>query len=248
MSGSASGWDDERIHAFIDGELDASQAAQLERDTHSDPALAARVAQQRELRLRLQQQFDPVLDEVIPQRLQDALLTSSLAASVTPIGAGRITPVRRAWSYREWGALAATLIVGVLGSLLISPGSGLPIATRQGQLVATGSLDKALSARVGTDPMDDAAHIGISVRTQGGEYCRTFSLPAAAGLACRRNRHWNVDVLSRPASPASGAAYRQAASSISPAVITALERAGAGEPLSTDQERALIQSGWDAAP
>ena len=32
LMSAASGWDDERIHAFVDGELDASQAAQLERD------------------------------------------------------------------------------------------------------------------------------------------------------------------------------------------------------------------------
>jgi hypothetical protein len=253
MSGPASGWEDEHIHAFVDGELDAAQAAQLERDSHDDPLLARRIEQQRALRARLRQEFDPVLDEAAPQRLLDALNTGS-DATITPIGAARVAgraPYPRAsWSYREWGALAATLVLGLLaGSRFPGPGSGLPIASRGGQLTATGRLEQALSTEVSAAPEDYVVQIGLTVRTAGGGYCRTFRLTAqAAGLACRRKGQWIVDILSGPTPSDAGDTYRQAASSVAPAVITALERAGAGEPLTAAQERALIQSGWDGAP
>jgi hypothetical protein len=251
MSGSASVWDDDRINAFVDGELDASLAAQLASDSLTDAGLAQRIASQRALRMRLRQHFDPVLEEPIPLQLQETLNARS-NDSVTPIGAAarRAQPTRSRWSFREWGALAATLVLGLMaGSKLSGPGTGLPIVSSTGQLIAAGRLEHALSAEVSAAPQDYVAQIDLSVRTAGGEYCRTFRLTTqAAGLACRRSGQWVVDILSGPVKPDAGDTYRQAASNMAPAVISALERAGAGEPLTAEQESALIQSGWDAAP
>ena len=62
-------WDDARVHAYVDGELDAETSARLEADSRRDAALAARVAQQRELSARLRAEYGPVLEEPVPQRL-----------------------------------------------------------------------------------------------------------------------------------------------------------------------------------
>ncbi|MFN3843995.1 MAG: zf-HC2 domain-containing protein, partial [Rehaibacterium terrae] len=59
---------DERLMAYVDGELDAAQAAQVEAAIAADPALAAAVARQRRLRERLRAAFDPVLDQPVPER------------------------------------------------------------------------------------------------------------------------------------------------------------------------------------
>ena len=63
-------------------------SARLEADSRADPALAARIAEQRELRARLRAEFDPVLSEPIPQRLSAALAGPQRGSAVTPIGAG----------------------------------------------------------------------------------------------------------------------------------------------------------------
>jgi hypothetical protein len=249
-----SSWDDAQIYAYVDGELDAETSARLVADSRTDAALASRIAEQRALRTRLRAEFDPVLDEPIPQRLSDALSGPGPGAAVTPIGAARRDAgraARAAWSLREWSAVAATLAVGVLVGVFGSRGSGdLPFETRQGQLVAAAYLDTALSTqRSGAAPQDAAARIGMSFRAAGGEYCRTFALrTGASGLACRRDERWSLELLDGAATESAGAdGFRQASSALSPAMLGAISALGAGDPLTPDEERQRLASGWDAA-
>ena len=142
-------WDDARIHAYVDGELDAETSARLEADSRRDAALAARIAQQRELSARLRAQYDPVLEEPIPQRLRDALAGPKSPAAITPIGAAGKTAPRPSWSVREWGALAAALVLGaLLGPFVFRESSDLPIANEGGRLIAAQDLDAALSTQI----------------------------------------------------------------------------------------------------
>jgi hypothetical protein len=249
-----SSWDDAAIHAYVDGVLDADAAARLEADSSSDAALAARIARQRELRASLKAEFDPVLDEPIPQRLRDALAGPGPSSVVAPIGTARkerAAATRPRWSLREWGAVAATLAFGVLvGSLLFRGSSSLPLETQRGRLVAAGDLDAALSTQLaGAAPQGAPARIGLSFRAADGEYCRTFSLEAGtSGLACRREGRWAVELLEGAAAqPAPPGNFRQASSALSPAMLGAIKALGAGEPLTTDEERQRIGSGWEAA-
>jgi len=246
-----SSWDNARIHAYVDGALDAETAARLETDSRTDAALAARIAQQRDLRTRLRAEFDPVLEEPIPQRFRDVLGASEPGAAVTPIGAARKTSdrtTRRSWSMREWGALAATLAFGaLLGPFLFRDSTGLPIGTEGGRLVAVDYLDAALSTQgSGVAGEDVLARIDLSFRAAGGEYCRTFALRAGpGGLACRRDGGWSVELLDGAAAPTGD--FRQASSAISPAMLSAMTRLGAGEALTPDEERQRLGAGWDSA-
>ena len=249
-----SSWDDMQIYAYVDGELDAETSARLEADSRSDTGLASRIAEQRALRTRLRAEFDPVLAEPIPQRLSDALAGPGPGAAITPIGAARRDSgraARAAWSLREWSAVAATLAVGVLVGVFASRGSGdLPFETRQGQLIATAYLDTALSTQLaGAARPDAAVRIGMSFRAAGGEYCRTFTLQSgASGLACRRDERWSLELLDGAAADSGGAdVFRQASSALSPAMLGAITALGAGEPLTPDEERQRLASGWDAA-
>jgi hypothetical protein len=248
-----SSWDDTQIYAHVDGELDAETSARLEADSRTDATLAARIAQQRALRARLREEFDAVLDEPIPQRLSDALAGPKPDGAVTPIGAARRDPGRAAravWSAREWTAVAATLAVGVLVGVFGSRGSGgLPFESEQGRLVAADYLDTALSTQLaGAAPQDAAARVGLSFRTADGEYCRTFALQAGTGgLACRRDERWSVELLDGAVEPGSDG-FRQASSALSPAMLSAIDALGAGDPLTADEERQRLASGWDAAP
>jgi hypothetical protein len=249
-----SSWDDAEVHAYVDGVLDTDAAARLEADSHEDSALAARIAQQRELRALLRAEFDPVLDEPVPQRLRDALAGPGAGATVTPIGAARkesARAARPAWSLREWGAIAATLAFGaLLGPLVFRGSAGVPIETDQGRLVAAGYLDTALSTqRAGAaDGAAAAARIVMSFRAADGEYCRTFALQTGGGgLACRRGGRWSVELLDGAAAQlAATDRFRQASSALTPAMLGALTALGAREPLTAEQERQRLGSGWDA--
>jgi hypothetical protein len=248
-----SSWDDAEIHAYVDGVLDADTSVRIEAASREDPVLAGRIARQRELRTRLGAEFDLVLQEPIPPPLLEAL-TRPGAESVTPIGAARkprIGAPRPAWSLREWGAVAATLVLGaILGHLVFRGSSQLPIETEQGRLVAAGYLDRALSTQVaGTAPENAAARIGLTLHAADGQYCRTFTLQTGeSGLACRRDHRWSVEVLEGAAAqPTAPGGFRQASSALSPAMLGAITALDAGDPLTADEERQRLRSGWDAA-
>jgi len=247
-----SSWDNAQINAYVDGVLDPDASARIEAESRNDAALAARIAQQRELRTRLRAEFDSVLEEPIPQRLRDALAGPGPGEVVTPIGAVRkagVGTARPAWSLREWGALAATLAFGaLLGAFLFRGSSGLPIATEDGRLVAADYLDTALSTQIsGTATEGVLARIDVSFRAAGGEYCRTFTLQTGAGgLACRRDGRWSVELLDAAAEPAAEpGGFRQASSVLSPTMLGAMTALGAGEPLTADEEQQRLGSGWD---
>jgi hypothetical protein len=245
-----SSWDDTEIYAYVDGELDAEASARLEADSRNDAALATRIAKQRELKARLHAELDPVLGEPIPQRLRDALAGSGSGAAVTPIGAARKDAgrtARAAWSPREWLAVAATLVAGVIVGMLASRGSGdLPFDTEQGRLVAADYLDAALSTQLaGAGPQDAAARIGLSFRSADGEYCRTFALrTGTGGLACRRDQRWSIELLDGAVEPGTDG-FRQASSALSPAMLSAIGALDAGEPLTEEEERQRLASGWN---
>jgi hypothetical protein len=242
-------WNDSQIHAFVDGALDANAAARLEADSRTDIVLAARIARQRELRSLLRGAFDPVLDEPVPQRLRDALAGPGPGATVTPIGAARAATAahKRIWSKREWGAIAATLVLGVLvGSAFRTPDNNSLQMTQNG-LIARGELDSALSTKLSSMTTPAEIRIGLSFRAADGAWCRTFDQHGNSGLACRRAGSWTVQLLEgNHAAPAETAGdYRQAASSLSPAMLGAIKAQGGGDAIDAEQEQQQLRAGWE---
>ncbi|MEO6081399.1 MAG: hypothetical protein ABIQ86_16760 [Steroidobacteraceae bacterium] len=241
-------WDDARIHAYVDGELDTFTAARLEAACRQDAMLNARVERQRRLRTTLAASFDPVLDEPVPARLLQAVKTAPATSVVTPIRAVR---PRRAPGPPVWlGALAASLVIGLAVGWFAPRSAGLPIAAGSGGLIATGYLDTALSQALSTDARRGASvQVALSFRSSDGAWCRSFSLAAGAdGLACRTATGWRVEVLGQPPAPQAGGDYRQAGSSLSGAVLTAISERQAGDTLTLEQERQLREAGWRDAP
>jgi len=103
----------ETVMAYFDGELDDATRAALEVAMATDSDLAERVARERRLRARLHNEFDPVLTEPIPEQLLAAAQgTSAKARSGNVIWLKRI-PARH-WSWPQWSAVAASLILGGL--------------------------------------------------------------------------------------------------------------------------------------
>jgi hypothetical protein len=240
-------FDDETLMAYADGELDEAARAAVEVAMAADPDIARRVARHRELRGRLRAAFEPVLTEPLPERLLASVRGARRTGSVVPLGS-RSAP---RWSWPQWAAIAASLVIGVLsGALWLRPGAGGgPITARNGQMLASGELSSALSNQLASTQSPNApVHIGVSFRTRDGVYCRTFVLADArplAGLACRERGSWQLQVLARSeAGGNAGGAYRPAASSLPPAVARTLETLIAGEPLDAAAESAARAHGW----
>ena len=236
---------DEQLMAYADGEADEALRKRIEAALERDPSLAARVEEHRQLRIQLQNAFDPVLDERAPDRLLAAINAPAKAsASVTELDHGRQQRKRVAnWSWREWGAMAASLVLGVwIGQAVLQTQDDV-IVVRNGELIASGSLVQALDQKLSSEA--GALRIGMSFRSNEGEYCRTFvrgDERALAGIACRAAEDWRVRVLSE--TQASSTEYALAASQLPPAVLSALDETIDGEPLSVEEERAARAEGW----
>jgi hypothetical protein len=154
---------------------------------------------------------------------------------------------RLAWP--QWGALAASLAVGVLAGTLgtgwLAPG-GDPVLARGpgGELTAGGHLAQALDRQLAQDSPQGDVRVGLSFVAQGGGYCRTFQLGRSGGLACREGGTWRVPVLAD--SPAQSGAYRQASAELPPAVLDAVDARIAGTTLDPAAEQAARARNWEA--
>lgn len=239
---------DEVLMAYADGELDPRTRAALETAMASDPQLARRIDQHRALRDRVRSAFDTVLDEPVPARLREAVRAAPSGPAASQVLPLHRRPVRRR-QWPQWTAIAASLIVGLVAGRLASlrPGNAGPIAMRDGRMLASGVLARALSEQLASDQSAGGpVRIGVSFRAKSGQYCRTFSLrrPAAlAGLACRASEGWRIGTL--VGGPPGGAGtYRQAASSMPPALVAAVDAEIAGEPLDAPAEAAARSRHW----
>ena len=265
---------DETLMAYADGELEPAQRAEVEVALAADPTLAARVEAHRALRKKLNAAFDPILMETVPNTLVASVHTSPAStpgampergATVTDLrrvraaraaeakgaaaSARRAEMPRRAWTWFEWGAMAASVAAGaVIAHLALKSPEVHRIGTEGGQLVAQADLARALSAQLASDqPADAPVQIGVSFRSRSGDTCRTFTVEEGnvlAGLACREGGEWRVQALANAQPAAGNGGYKPAGASMPAAVLTAVEQQIQGEPLDATGEAAARARGW----
>lgn len=239
----------ETVMAYIDGELDDATRAALEAAMVTDSELAERVGRERRLRARLQSELDPMLREPIPERLLAAARGTAAPPRTGNIIWRRRMPVRN-WSWPQWSAVAASLILGVLLAPLLrhEPSEGA-LDIRDGRILASGALAHALSEQLASNQAADARiHVGVSFRSRNGDYCRTFMLrdkSAVAGLACRERESWRLEALAATHHATSGSGeYQPAASSLPPAIEQSVDELIVGDPLDAKAEAAARATGW----
>lgn len=233
--------DEDMLTAFADGELDGEARAAVERALAADPVLRAQLEAQKRLRATLSAHYRPVASEEVPERLLAMLGAAPAGDEVASLSAARErrrAPTR--WSWGNYGAIAATLAVGIIAGQLI-PSSG-PVGTESGMLVAQGGLANALETQLASaQPVDAATRIGVSFADGEGRLCRTFDGASLSGLACRGEDKWMLVMTTAPTGATASTVYRQAGSS--PVLETAQELM-AGAPLDAAQERAARDAGW----
>ena len=247
---------EETLMAYADDELDSQTRSAVEAAMATDPEIARRIAQHKALRDRLRATFDTVLEERPPQRLVDAARgVPAIRREGNVIPLRRRQPPRRAWP--QWATLAATLVIGVVigQALLRMPTTGMPVISRNGQVLASGTLAQALSEQLAsTQTPDSAVKIGVSFRSKAGAYCRTFTLHDSgtlAGLACRDHDDWRVQTLAQStqpsgesSSPNNSGGYRQAGSEMPRSIQPAVEDSISGEPFDAHAEAAARDQHW----
>ena len=227
---------DEKFFAWLDGELGADEAAEMEKKVAADPELSELARQHRSLGMRLSKAFDPILTAPVPQRLEDALRPRADVIDFASARRRRSIP-----SLPQWTAIAATLAVGIFLGNMMPERSHAPVDLEGGKIYAAASLNHALNTELASAPTGDV-RIGITFRSSAGQICRTFTQSAASGLACRSGDKWQVKGLFG-APEGQEADYRMAAG-MDPNLASLVGSMMAGEAFDAAQEKTALQKGW----
>ena len=259
--------------AYVDGELPPAEHAAFDARLAHEPVLASAVARERALRARLQSAYAPVLDEPVPAGLLDLLAPPGESTAPPPTAANDPIPTgsndtqraalphARRWHWREWGTMAASLVLGVVfGARVLAPhpaaGGADTVALNvgdDGAITAQGALRDALEQHVAGTVLDPNAPVavGLTFRNHARQYCRTFTLDnASSGIACKQSGGWVVVNLEH--SPATAAAassraaggYRTAATPFSATLLQAVDAMREGDTLDAAAETAAKAKGW----
>jgi hypothetical protein len=228
--------DDEKFFAWLDGELAPAEAAEMEAKVAADPELNRLAEQHRALQAHLKGAFDPIATATVPGHLQAALRPSAEVIDFAAAKRARMMP-----SLPQWAAMAAMLVLGVLLGTLVPQRGGAPVEVQGGKIYPAAALNHALDTQLASAPASDV-RIGLTFRDSAGEICRSFTQPAAGGLACRHGGRWQLKGLFA-APEGQGSAYRMAAG-MDPNLAALVDSTMAGEPFDAAQERATRDKGW----
>lgn len=227
----------EIIMAFVDGELDPVTARRIENAMADDAELAEKVRSQRALRERLAARFDPILDEPVP-----GSLTQTLGAIDTSLVTRRRVREALFAGPAQWGALAASLAIGLFAGQMLWSSPGSLIAERGGTLVAGGQLDRALDTQLASSQASGSpTRVGLTFRNAAGAVCRTFEGRELSGVACRGDGQWQVRHAIAPGGGTAGE-YRQASSGEIAGIAAAMM--GPDGAFDAAQERRAMAAGW----
>ena len=228
--------DDEKFFAWLDGELEPAEAAEMEAKVAADPRLAGLAEQHRALKARLSDAFDPIAASPVPEHLKTAVRPT---AEIVDFAATR--RARKIPSLPQWTALAATLAAGIVVGTMIPHGGSAPVELQDGKIYAAADLNRALDTQLASAPTGDV-RIGLTFRDHSGEICRSFTQQAASGLACRGGGRWQLKGMFA-APEGQGTDYRMAAG-MDPNLAALVDSTMAGEPLDAAGEKAERDKSW----
>lgn len=232
---------DETFFAWLDGELDADEAARVEAEVAANPRLSAMAAEHRAMQSNLKGAFDAVIEAPIPERLA-ADVGAQPQPEVIDFAKAKKRRERALPPVAQWSAMAATLAIGVLiGTLAPQARQVSPIKVQGGKIYAASALNEALTDQLASAPGGDV-RIGVTFRDQAGAVCRSFSDPSSSGLACREGNGWRVRGLFAAPEGQSGN-YRMAAG-MDASLAALVDSSMAGEPFDAAQEKAARDKGW----
>ena len=228
--------DDEKLFAWLDGELGPDDAAAMEAKVAADPELQRLVEQHRALGARLKTAFDPIAEAPLPERLQAAVAPQANVIDFASAKRARSMP-----ALPQWVAMAATLAIGVFVGMNVPGKQASPVELQGGRLYAAAALNQALETQLASAPAREV-RIGLTYRDQAGEICRSFTGEGGSGVACRAAGRWQVKGL--VAAPEGQASDYRMAAGMDPNLAVLVDSTMAGEPFDAAAEKAARDRGW----
>ena len=241
---------EDKIMAYVDGELDPAEDADVAAGLVDDPVAGDRAHALRELNGLLRAAYDDALKEPVPEallRTVERRRDGVRGFRLDRLFEGFLAP---AWAH----AATAVLLIAIGG------GAGAWLFRSEAETAGSQQLAAVLETErsgVPTRITVDGGQITplLTFVHRDGRYCRQFEDlthgTAAYGLACRsEGGAWqvemmiNADLWNDPAKEPSGPDYQLAGGPLDGLIDQALEAAMSEPPLAPEAERALISGGW----
>ena len=240
---------DEELMAFADGQCDPATAARIRVAAATDPAVGKRVEMFRSGASMLRMAFPPKPNAAADAKLEQ-LIRSAASKPAEP--ASNVVQFPKPAKVRPgfWpqaAAAAVVLVVALAGNYLLTtpgPGEKPQLASNPWQVAPDvqrilESLPSGTSGKAGGQEITMIA----SFKDRQGHICREFESSAgpanrSVALACKaENEAWRMVL--QAAIPSATDAFVPAGSS--QALEAYLAGAGLGDPLSAEEEKALLQ-------
>ena len=253
---------DAQLLAFLDGAItDDALIDRIEAAINADPALAMRIEAlatgEDVAAAAVRDAFAPVLDAPVPGRLTAVLAPAPHTAEVVDLAAARAdkrplpTPANdtgTGWRWPQFGAMAASLVLGVVigGPLLTGGGAGDGVDNASLVLASadvTTMLDTAPSGQAVDLASLGRGEVVLTFRNADGQLCRQFMIEGSGGatsdaLACSGGEGWQVEAYGRRAAPAGE--MKLAGGDAAPGVVAAVDAIIASDPLLGEDELAEL--------
>lgn len=251
---------DEEVFAYVDGELPPESMARITAAMTKDPALAARIQAQRDLRRLLSGAHAGVLREAVPPERKAAATSAAKPAEVIAFPqpkakektkekarparpaspGGRPAPTLR--KPPTWAAMAACLVAGLAIGRLALPSPPTADGRSADSPLAVGPLAQALESGVAAT-VQGPVRLGVTFRDRSGRFCRTFQGQVEGGVACRIDGAWRV-LAEVPTTPPPSAERRPAGAPTPVAVMAVVNDMIAGAPLDPAAEAKAVKDRW----
>ena len=263
---------DDKLVAYLDGELSTSERLKLDELILVDSDLQARLNEFREADLWLVHAYEDI--EKVPMRPEILqMLSDTEEAGVARTRSYKtqnelrrpvlLSLLSQYLSRPVWASATVATCALLLGILVGSQLDLVPGSTSQLQMAAAGiiSRDHPLHQVLENNLSSEASLIDggqnviampvLTFRSTDRRYCREFTVSAtqlsSRGIACREDGTWNMEMLVRDDTILPDDGQFTTASSTASAVLDDLFNSLAiGEPMDSASEASLITSTWTA--
>lgn len=249
---------DEKLSAYIDGELALNEIEAIDKALNSDAALAARLAEMKRPDRLIAAAYGEIDKDPMPDRVMDLLRAapghakSDNGKKIIRFPFQQFVSLPQQWATPIAAAVALAIGVGV-GVQFISDNS----PEQRENILLAGVIDAASPVHQALDsvPSSEAYSLNggsitpvLTFKSREGDFCREFSVTSDAvtnrAVACRVNDQWVVQfamVSDRNMDPGS---FSTASAAASPAFDGFVDELMGDEPLASDDEAAIIKRQW----
>lgn len=244
----------ETLSAFIDGELDAKEHAQVAALVENDANLKAFVAEQEQLRIALHSAFANVIAAPIPERILATAANTPISFRLRLRQMFGVRPrARRDGAMARFVFPALTMALGLVVGVGVERSSlstnDFSLSASTGKIVARAELARTLDQKLGSDEQSGATRIGVTFRDKAGTVCRSFEVSRNAattdGFACHHDGDWQVGALITRPALATASTYALASASMPDAIRDAISDHIDGAPFDAVSERRARDRGWN---